>query len=96
MASKHDKTALKLARKFKTPYNRGQGPDINTTQQAIEVETKDTVADGLRQLRGFQKPVYIAGAAPEATQAALERTQGTTVGVRDQDGNILKQSTRKR
>lgn len=94
--TKHDHTAEGLAKKFRTSYNRGQGPDINTSQFAIEVETEDTIDDAFRQLQGFQKPVYIAGAGPEATQAALERAKGTTVGVRDPHGTILKRSTRKR
>lgn len=61
MSSSHDRTAKKIARKNNVEYNKGQGPDIKTSLRAIEVETKDTVSDGLRQLRGFKKPVYIAG-----------------------------------
>ena len=71
-------------------------PDINTSSQATEVETARTVEDAKRQLRGFKKPVYIAGADAEATKKALESTKGTTIGVRDQSGKILKRSTRKR
>lgn len=52
--------------------------------------------DGLRQLQGFRKPVYIAGADAEATQAALDATKGTTVGVMNPQGKILKRSTRRR
>ncbi len=96
MPSKHDKTAARLARKLGGEYNRGQGPDINTSSQATEVETARTVEDAKRQLRGFKKPVYIAGADAEATKKALEATKGTTIGVRDQSGKILKRSTRKR
>ena len=50
-------------------------------RRAIEIETVNTVRDGIRQLQGFRKPVHIAGANSAATQAALEATQGTTVGV---------------
>ncbi len=96
MPSNHDKIASRLAGRNRTRYNRGQGPDVNTSRRAIEVETADTVRDGLRQLRGFKKPVYIAGADAEATRAALDATKGTTVGVMDSQGNILKRSTRRR
>ncbi len=96
MPSKHDKTAARIARKLDGEYNRGQGPDIITPSQATEVETPNTVQDGLRQLKGFRKSVYIAGADAEATRKALEATEGTTIGVRDHNGKILKRSTRKR
>ncbi len=96
MGTKHDNTANRIARKKGVEYNRGQGPDVITPRQVIEVETVDTVRDGLRQLRGFKRPVYIAGADAAATQAALEAARGTTVGVMDQQGNVVKRSTRKR
>ena len=93
--TKHDRTAEKIARQKGAPYNRGQGPDVQTPTQAIEVETKATVSDGFRQLRGFRRSVYIAGADDAATKAALEATKGTTVGVMSPDGKIVKRSTRK-
>lgn len=96
MASYHDDTAKRLARKEGVDYNRGQGPDVNSPRRAIEVETATTVRDGLRQLQGFKKPVYIAGASAKATKAALDATQGTTVGVMDPNGKIVKPSTRGR
>ena len=95
MTSKHDKTAGRLARKEGVEYNQGQGPDVNSPRRAIEVETADSVRDGLRQLRGFTKPVYIAGADAEATKAALEAAQDTTVGVMNSQGKIVKRSTRR-
>ena len=96
MSTNHDKTANRLARKKGVEYNRGQGPDVITPRQAIEVETVDTIADGFRQLRGFKKQVYIAGADKLATAKSLEAAKGTTVGVMDPQGNIIKRSTRKR
>ena len=74
---------------------RGQGPDVKTSNQVIEVETENTVNDGFRQLSGFRKPVYIAGADAAATKKALEATEGTTVGVMNSQGKIVKRSTRK-
>ncbi len=96
MGTKHDDTARRIAEQKSVEYNRGQGPDVITRTQAIEVETAETVRDGLRQLRGYQKSAYIAGADKKATEAALEATKGTTVGVMDPHGNIVKRSTRKR
>ncbi len=96
MGTEHDNTANRIARKRGVEYNRGQGPDVTTPRQVIEVETVDTVRDGFRQLRGFRRPVYIAGANGAATQAALEAASGTIVGVMDQQGNVVKRSTRKR
>ena len=96
MASKHDETARRLARVEGVDYNRGQGPDIISSRRVIEVETAATASEGLRQLRGYRKPVYICGADAAATEAALEATEGTTVGVMDSKGKIVKPSTRRR
>jgi len=96
MSSKHDQTAARIARSEGVAYNRGQGPDVNTIRRAVEVETAETVRDGLRQLQGFRKPVYIAGADAEATEAALEETDGTTVGVMNSHGRIVKSSSRRK
>ena len=53
MGTKHDDTANRIARQKGVQYNQGQGPDVITARQAIEVETENTVQDVLRQLRGF-------------------------------------------
>lgn len=93
--TKHDEVATKLANKFGTTYNRGQGPDIETNSLAIEVETRQSLGkDGLRQLQGFQKKVYIVMADDADIQYALDMTEGTTVGVMYTSGQIRKDSTR--
>lgn len=92
----HTRAAKAIARKYGTQYNRGEGPDIETYRVAIEVETAETVEGGLMQLQGFQKAVYIAGSNQRAVDKALDATAGTTVGVMDKEGKILKQSTRSR
>lgn len=96
MATKHDKTAQRIAKKEGTSYNKGPGPDIKTSHKVIEVETSDTVGDAARQLQGFKRLVYVAGADDEATQAALEHYKDKTIGVKDSSGKILKSSSRKR
>ena len=91
----HKQTAKRLAQKFKTTYNSGQGVDIKTSSKTIEVETVNTVNDAKRQLQGHKGSVYIAGADNSATTAALKAAKGTTIGVMDSKGKILKRSTRK-
>lgn len=92
----HRTTANRIAKRYNTQYNDGQGADIQTSRIAVEVETPETVPDAVRQLQGHRKPVYIAGTSQEAVERALEVTEGTTVGVMDNQGNIIKRSTRKR
>jgi len=47
-------------------------------------------------LRGHRGPSYIAGTNHEAVEKALEVTKGTTVGVMNNQGKVIKRSTRKR
>ena len=90
----HKTTANKLAKKFGTTYNKGKGADVKAKNIAIEVETPGTVAGGLRQLQGHKKPVYIAGTNQAAVRKAITQTKGTTVGVMDKNGNVIKKSSR--
>jgi len=92
----HKTTANRIAKKYNTEYNSGEGIDINTPGKAIEVETPDTVKDALQQLQGHRKPSYIAGTNQKAVEKALELTKGITIGVMDNMGNIIKSSSRKR
>lgn len=92
----HKTTANRIANKHKTKYNEGEGVDISTPRIAVEVEPPESVSDAMRQLQGHRKPVYIAGTNQEAVKKALEITRGTTVGVMDNQGNIIKRSKRKR
>ncbi len=90
----HKITANRLAKKFKTDYNQGQGADIKTNKMAIEVETEDSVSDAVRQLKGYQKPVYVAGTNQAAVDKALKKFAGTKIGVMNNQGKIIKKSTR--
>jgi len=92
----HKTTANRIAKQFNTDYNNGDGVDIKSNGATIEVETPETVSDAPTQLRGHRGPAYIAGTNKEAVEKALEVTQGTTIGVMDNQGNIVKKSTRKR
>ncbi len=96
MPSTHDRTASRIATRERTEYNRGRGADILTGRRAIEVESARTIRNGIRNLRGYRRSVYIAGADPAATRKALEVTEGTTVGVMSSGGKVLRRSTRQR
>ena len=92
----HKTTANRIAKKMNAEYNAGKGVDIKSTNATIEVETSETVGDALGQLRGHRGPAYIAGTNKEAVNKAMEIIKGTTVGVMDNQGNIVTPSTRKR
>jgi len=96
MGRKHDEVAKRLAQREGTDYNKGQGADIKGKRRIVEVETGGTVADAARQLAGYNKPVYVAGTDAKATAKALEKYKGTTIGVMNPQGKIVKPSTRKR
>ncbi len=96
MDTPHDRTARRIAKKEGTEYNRGKGPDIKSRFGTTEVETEKTVPDAMRQLRGYKGPVYIAVTGKTILEKALEATEGTTVGVKDPQGRIIKRSRRKR
>ena len=92
----HKTTARRIAKRYGTRYNAGKGTDIKVSNITIEVETPKTVKDALRQLQGHRGPVYVAGTNKEAVEGALKVTEGTTIGVMDNRGDIEKRSTRKR
>ena len=92
----HDIAANRIAKKLGTEYNKGKGPDIKKPKIVVEVETDQTVKDGLRQLQGFRKSVYIAGSNQKALNVAVKTTKNTIVGVMDAGGKIVKRSSRKK
>ena len=90
----HKTTANRLATLYNAEYNRGPGADIKAAGVTIEVETPETVMDAGRQLRGHRGPVYVAGTNKEAVEKALDRYGDSTIGVMDNQGTIVKRSTR--
>ena len=92
----HKATANRIAKKLNADYNSGKGVDIRSNAKTVEVETPGTVGGALGQLRGHRGPAYIAGTNKTAVEKALEATKGTTVGVMDNQGNIVKSSSRKK
>ena len=96
MATKHDKTAQQIAENKGASYNKGRGPDIKTPRQTIEVETPNTINDAGHQLQGHRGPVYVAITDDKDISKAVERYDGTTIGVMDSSGTVVKPSSRKR
>ena len=92
----HKTTANRIARKLGAEYNAGEGVDVKFPRATVEVETLETVADAPGQLRGHRGPVYIAGTNQQAVEKAIEATEGTTIGVMDNQGNIVRRSSRRR
>ena len=90
----HKTTANRLASIHGVEYNQGAGADIKAPDVTIEVETPETVGDAGRQLSGHRGPVYVAGTNREAVDKALERYSDTTIGVMDNQGKVIKPSTR--
>ncbi|MXY05657.1 MAG: hypothetical protein F4169_01435 [Gammaproteobacteria bacterium] len=90
----HKTTANRLAAQYDAEYNQGPGADIKADNITIEVETPDTIADAGRQLQGHRGSVYVAGTNKEAVELALDRYSDSTIGVMDNQGNIVKPSTR--
>ena len=92
----HKTTSNRIAKKYGVDYNNGKGVDVKSNRATVEVETPGTVNGGLGQLKGHRGPVYIAGTNQEAIDKAIDATKGTTIGVMDNQGNIVKRSTRKK
>lgn len=92
----HKTTSNRIAKKYGVEYNNGKGVDVKSNRATVEVETPSTVNGGLGQLQGHRGSVYIAGTNQKAVDNAIEATKGTTIGVMDNQGNIVKRSTRKK
>jgi len=92
----HETAARRIASRLGTEFNAEEGVDIKCPRATVEVETADTVSEAPRQLQGHRGPAYVAGTNQAAVQAALEVTEGTTIGVMDNQGNVVRRSTRKK
>ncbi len=90
----HKSTVNRLSKKFGAEAKE-EGADIQTNNMAIEVEPEKTINKAIMQLQGYKKRVYVAGVNQKAVEKALEATEGTTIDVMDNHGNIIKRSTRR-
>ena len=93
----HKATVNRIIQRYGGEYNPEKGADVKIPfLGTVEVETDKTVSAALAQLQGYRGAVYVAGTNQEAVDKALELTKGTTIGVMDNKGDIIKQSTRRR
>jgi hypothetical protein len=72
--------------------NSDGNPDIVTPGVVIEVETSATLRNAIRRLKNSTGPAFVAVTNQEALSDALQFSQGTTVGVMDPHGEIIRQS----
>ena len=90
--TKHDEIAARLARREGTTYNKGKGPDVQTSRRVIEVATHSgDLRDSVRQLQGFQKPRYLATTS-ELLAQAKDIAKDTRIGVMGPTGHIAKRA----
>jgi hypothetical protein len=88
----HTATARRIAARYGTVYNDGEGVDIESDGMAIEVETTATIEEGVQRLRNHVGRAFVAVTNKEGLAEALRLTQGTNIGVMDPRGNIIKES----
>lgn len=94
--SKHDQIAEKLAEKFGTEYKTDIGINLVTPVRVIEVETKQSGLDqGINQVEHSSKARYLA-VPVSLKEKALEKTEGTGIGVMSEKGDIVKKASRKK
>ena len=86
--------ANRLAKKFNTEYIPGPGPDIKCSKAIIAVENEETLSHATRKLSGYRVPVYVAVTNKKSLFAAIAKYAHTTIGVMDNQGRIVKKSTR--
>lgn len=91
----HEKTANRIAKVMGVKYAPREGAaDIKWLECIVEVETPATVSkEKVAELLKHPGEAYIAGTNRKAVYRALKATDGTTVGVMDSRGNIVKAST---
>ena len=94
MSKSHDTVARRIGKKMNVFYNTGRGPDLHKYPKVVEVVMAHEVEKGIQEVKNFQGPTYIAGATKLAVERAKQATKGTSIGVMDQFGRIVKRSTR--
>lgn len=92
--SQHDRIAETIARKLRAPYNAAKGVDIVSPERVVEVETDVAgLKRGMQQLQGHQQFRYL-GVPNRLVRAAVEKTEGTKIGVMNEKGEIVKRAQR--
>jgi hypothetical protein len=86
----HTATVNRIIRRYAGASAWDINVDVRTADAIIEVETEATIQRGVRRLKTFEGPVYLAVTNREALPEALRVTNGSHVGVMDPQGNIVK------
>jgi hypothetical protein len=86
----HTATVNRIVRRYRGRIGSALDVDIETDEGIVEVETEATIGRGIRQLKKFRGPVYLAVTNNEALPEALRATGRSRIGVMDPRGNIVK------
>ena len=87
----HTATANRIARRYGGEVRGNGGPDVAADDMLIEVATADALRRGIKLLQEFPGRLYVAVTNQETVVDALRLTQGTSIGVMDPRGNIIKE-----
>jgi hypothetical protein len=91
----HATTVNRIVRRYSGKLGLELRVDVEVPEGIIEVETEATISRGIRHLKKFRGPVYLAVTNREALPEALRATTGSRIGVMDPQGNIVKPSQTK-
>ena len=86
----HSTTVNRIVRRYSGKLGLDLRVDVEAPEGIIEVETEATIPRGIRHLKTFRGPVFLAVTNKEALPAALRATNGSRIGVMDPQGNIVK------
>lgn len=86
----HTATLHRVAKRYEIKIHPDSQYDLECSAFVIEVETSATLSSAVERLTRATRPSYIAVTNKEGLQAAIERTEGTIIGVMDPQGNVLR------
>jgi hypothetical protein len=86
----HTATVNRIVRRYRGRIGSTLDVDVETSEGIVEVETEATIGRGIKQLKKFRGPVYLAVTNNEALPEALRATDGSRIGVMDPRGTIVK------
>lgn len=86
-------TFRRIARRYGAEMSEDGGRAIVLGALTIAVETSATLADGIAQLQSLAGRRFVAVTNKESIAEALRLTDGTSLGVMDSQGNIVKDAT---
>ena len=82
--------ANRIAKKRNTFDYNGVRPDIFDFPIVVDLVMVHGVEKGFQKFNDFEEPTYIAGAAPLTVERTNKVTRGTSLGVMNQFGEIVK------